>query len=303
MTCRTWIAAATLLACWSVTHAAEPATILGRGQAELSKPPERLRVQVEIVVRGKDPKDALARLKERRDELRRQLATLEAIADSVDFAAPAFTTDKTNQQLQMERMMIQRHRFEPVAPPSRPQPRAKEPEPVFVSTLLKVDWALPTDGDALLVRIHELQDKIKAADLGGAKELEKQATPAELEIQEEMRAFNRGEEQLARGEPTFLFVARLSDAEREQGLAKAFQSARQSAEVMARAAGGTLGGLHRLEGDANAAPENQGDIYREIYLRQIVRPGLKNGEIAGPHPGQLGFQFQVSAYFLINGKP
>jgi hypothetical protein len=277
-------------------------TVIGRGQAEVKKDPELLRMQVEIVVRGKDLKDALDRLKERRGELVKKLAELEALKDSAEFGAPTVTGDKSSRQLQIERMMIDRGRFpSPVRQPVKP----KQPDPVFVAVSLKADWTLSGSPEELLLRTQTLQEKIKAADLGGLKALEGQASPAEIEVQEELRGMNR-EEGPKRGEPTFLFVARIKDAERVQGLARAYQSAREHAERSARSANAALGALLHLDSEMQAAAgadPSADDPYR--YLQRYRGwggenpPELPKGEVVGTHPGRLAFRFSVSASFAL----
>ena len=275
-------------------------TVVGRGQAEIKKDPELLRLQVEVVVRGKDLKDALDKLKERRGELVKKLAELEAVKDSVEFGAPSVSADKTARQLAMERMMMERGRY---SPPVRQPPKVKTPDPVFVAMTLKADWALGGTAEELLLKAQTLQERIKAADLGGLKALDAQATPAELEIQEEMR--NDRDDGPRRGEPTFLYVAKLKDAERDQALARAFQDARTHAERSAKAASASLGALAHLESDTQPVGfGNNGDD--DSYRFQRYRGGMipntpepTKGEVVGFQPGQLMFRFGVSASFLL----
>ena len=89
----------------------------------------------------------------------------------------------------------------------------------------------PVGGDELLLAATELQDKIRAADLGQAKS----ASLEEQEAMEESGSYD-GNAPVRPGEPVFLFVARVPEDVRAKALADALGKARAGAERLAKAA-------------------------------------------------------------------
>src|SRR5438045_617574 len=102
---RVGIGVAALVVLAAAGRADPPGTVSANGTAEVKRPAEALRVQVELVAKGKDLPEALARLKDRREAARKQLAALGAAADAVEIGEPVLGGDKSAQQQQMERMM------------------------------------------------------------------------------------------------------------------------------------------------------------------------------------------------------
>ena len=119
-------------------------------------------------------------------------------------------------------------------------------------SLLSVQWPLKADNpEKLLLAADELREKIKAADLAGGNDAPK-LSPEEQEVAEEMAAEQSrqsNEEATAPNEPRFVFVARLTAAERQKALAEAFAKARVQAAELAKAAGMELGSLASLSGE------------------------------------------------------
>src|SRR5208282_3769298 len=96
---------ATLLLPTAVHAQTETATVTGHGTVELERAPESLRVQVDVLAKGKDVKEALARLKERRESAQVHLEGLGAPAPSFMFTRAVIGDEKTERQKQMEMMM------------------------------------------------------------------------------------------------------------------------------------------------------------------------------------------------------
>src|SRR5262249_39977119 len=66
-------------------------TVTGQGSADVKRLPEILRIQVEVLAKGKDLKEALARLKERREAAQARLLALGAPKTAVVFGELGFT--------------------------------------------------------------------------------------------------------------------------------------------------------------------------------------------------------------------
>src|SRR5438874_11559266 len=78
-------------------QSAPPGTVSGRGTAEIKKAPDVLRIQVDVLAKGKDLTEALARMKERREEARKKLETL-GVTKGIVFGEPVLSSEKTDQQ-------------------------------------------------------------------------------------------------------------------------------------------------------------------------------------------------------------
>jgi len=249
--------------------------------------------------------EALARLKDRRESARKQLAALGAAADAVEIGEPVPGGDKSDRQQQMTQMMARLREGRPAAV------KPKQSLPVIVTASLKADLPLKAaDAEALLVAATALQEKVRAADLGGLKDVDK-PSPQEEEVLEELgvhEGMNPGEPR--RGEPAFLFVARIPAADRDRATAEAFQRAKKEAAQLAKAAGADLGGLARLQsGPAGMDPENYFEQMRAYANWNGVQPPvgrpLDDGayEAVGDRPGRVMLRVSVTADFhLLPGK-
>jgi uncharacterized protein YggE len=281
-------------------RAAGQGTVAGSGSVEIKRPPEALRVQVDLLARGKDVKEALAKLKERREAAVAQLTGLGVPKAAVVIGEPTLSSDKTQRQQQIERMMQMRRGGKPARP--------KAEQPVFVSAPLKADLPLKAVGpEELLVAAHALQEKIKAADLGGLKDVEKPTSPQEEELAEEMGPEFGGDEGPKRGEPVFSFVAAVPDAERAKALADAFQKAKRDATRLARAAGAELGPVRTLSENQQTGGLEEDPLAgpRRFYdMAMVGRPPVppaddERGEAVGGQPGKVVLRVSVSVQFEL----
>ena len=110
---------------------------------------------------------------------------------------------------------------------------------VSVSSTFSAEWPLSGDtAEKLLLEAERLRKKLTDADLAGVKAAEAEQTPEEREVAEEMQAMlgqrYSGEQQSKPGEPVLVFVARLTDAQRDAGLAAAFKQAHDHAQRLAK---------------------------------------------------------------------
>ena len=279
------------------------------GSVTVTRPAGALRVHVELVAKGKTMDEALAKLKDRREAALAQLETLKADKASIVLTGPTLSNLENAQQRQMEAMVRQR-----MASRGRKASKGlKTPKSVALSLTLKAEWPLTAeDPDKRLLEAQTLQDKVKAADLGGSKEAEK-PSPEEEEMAEEMAEMmpSSGEEKMTPGQPNFLYVARISEKDRQKALAEAFVKAKTKAGQLAEAAGvslGTLVGLSGHGGGQTSLDEDMGGYSpRTMYMRRFVQQQQvdeqgQSTEAVAPNPIALTFRFAVVATFTM-GKP
>jgi uncharacterized protein YggE len=294
----------------------EPGTVSGNAHVTISRQPETMRVQIALQGKGATLKDALTAVKSRGDAARKQLTTLGAAKDSIKVESPkvAEKNDQQNQrQMRMQMMMMQRMRQGGKAAAPK---KAKTAEPILVSAMLTAEWKLDAKSpDELLLSVHSLQEKIKAADLAGTKDAEKLSAEQEemLEEMEDQMQFGSDNEPKP-GEPVFMFISRISDADREKALAEAFQKAKTQATRVAKAAGAELGSLKSLTASSSSAGGynqygnyNQ-HAYRAIQLARQAQGIDEDGsddetEAMGVEPGPVKITVTVMASFdLKHGK-
>ena len=282
-------------------------TVTGTGFVDLKRQPDVLRVQVEVLAKGKDLKEALAKLKERRGVVEKQLAQLGAAAGAVAFAEPQLSSDKTDRQRQMEMMV--RERLNRKGP--KPDAKAKQPPAVVVAMGLKAEFPLKAaTPEEFLMAASELQDKIKAADLAGMKDI-KSLSPQEEELADESGAMSGMgmDNEPPRGEPMFMFVSKISEEDHAKVLAEAFQRAKKEAARLAKAAGSDLDSLHHLNN--SAGPTNEYDesaMYDRMSYYRMSR--MRGGQPADDHateaigllPGKATYRVTVTASFSLK-KP
>jgi uncharacterized protein YggE len=268
--------------------------ITGTGMGSIKRPPDVLRVQVQISAEGKTLKDALAKLADRREACKKKLASLGAKAESIAFEDAKLDTPDPRQQA--EAMMMARVR-------GRGRPASTSPAgaaaPARVAMLVRAEWPLTAGAaDEVLVNGQELQNKIKAADIADTKT----ASLEEQERQEEAAGNNDGNEQgPPPGQPIFLYVARVSEEQRAQVMADAFKKAKANAAELAKAAGTELGALKQLQSQAAPDAEQyqmmQYGRYNPYLYQQAANP--EPGEAVAMQPGMVTVRVSVSASFAI----
>lgn len=299
----------TLTATFSVRADGTPAgTITGQGVVELKRQPDAMRVQVDVMAKGLNLKEALAKLKIRREIIQAQFEAWGVDRSTVEFGEPQIVSEKTDRQRQIEMMMRQR-----MLALGKKEEKPKQPPTVAVYVPLKFELPLKAgDAEELLVLASGLEEKIKAADLGGIKD-GKQVSPQDEELaQEIMEQFPNDENEPRRGEPLFLFVSKVSTADQDQALATAFQKAKREAARLARAAGSELGSLVHVDNNSGTAGVDEAlAIANTPYAYQVMQrvratqttSDASTGEALGVAPGKVTFRVAVSASFAVKTPP
>jgi hypothetical protein len=281
--------------------------IHGSGSTVLERPAERMRMQVDLLAKStKNLPDALAKLKAQRARVEKQLETLGADKASLKFSEPRL--DESQDDAQQRMAMMVRQRMAAGGRGRKPGKEAAMAQPVKVAMRLTAEWPLKGEDPAgQLLEVRKLQDAIKAADLAGQKEAE-ELTPEEAELAEEMEdpeMYMGGRQGPKPGEPAFIFTARIPAADREKGLAEAFQNAKSEAASLAKAAEIELGPLLSLRSSAGLDSDD-GESYQQMYnspfgglMRSHMRGNTDPGEAFGPAPGILKYRVGVMASFAI----
>jgi uncharacterized protein YggE len=284
--------------------AAEHNTLAASGTSVIKNLPTVIRVTVQLSGKGKTIEEAMAKLKERRETASAQVQKLKADKKDIKFGAPSLANAQASRQQQLEMMVAQR-----MGQGKKPK-GLQAPESTTVGCSMTVEWPIAgKTAEEILVESQALKQKVKAAELSGKKEAEK-LTPEEEELAAEMEeaARNNGEDPQAAGEPQFLFVARITDAERQKAYADAFAKAKRNGEELAKAAGVELGPLVGLSGQGHGnqnlgEPDysyNSGYYQRQIRLPQAAAdPEAQEFESVSTDPDSVAFSFMISAVFKM----
>jgi uncharacterized protein YggE len=280
------------------TPAAAMVTV--NGSVEIKRQPEILRVQIELMARGKTLTDAIGKLKSRKEEVRTTLVEFGAKKDAITFGETNSADELSGRQGEINRMVRGRNR-------ALGKPAGKEDTSSIVAGVVQVEFALPKGNpDDFLVASLELQTKIKNADLGGLKEKGKLSQEEQEAIEEAAGRSGRGDEGPARGEPVFLYVCKISEEDRSKALAAAFAKAKRDAERLAHAAGSEVGGLNRLTNPFPAASDDdQYMLARRGYyggapvVRSLDTSDEDSSEAVGSQPGKVSLRVGVVAEFSL----
>ncbi|NQU26643.1 MAG: SIMPL domain-containing protein [Candidatus Nealsonbacteria bacterium] len=289
-------------------------TVEGVGNVTLKQPATIVRMHLQLTGKGKTLEESFEKLKIRRGEATAKLEKLAVDTDSIEWGTPGLSAIESAYQQQFEALVRQRLSSGQSVPKG-----LKIPRTVTTTVSLNAEWPIAAEGhEKLLVAMQALQKQIRDADLAGLKQPEK-LSPEEQELAEEMAAMmeDSGEGQPPVGEPSFVYVARITDQQVDDAMAEAFKKARLAATRLARAAGMTLGPLASLSGSGGGAENTDDDEYygggfyggsnyaRMNYIRQMMAmrsssdPDDQQNESIAIDPAALTFQFYVKATFRI----
>jgi hypothetical protein len=291
---------------------APPGTVTGVGAYELKRQPEFLRVHVDVLAKGKDIKESLAKLRERRLAAQKSLEAMGAAANAIEFGDPTVTTEKFDRQQSMQRMMMAQMAM---AQGKKAAKKPKEAQPVIVSCSLKAEIRLAaTDPEERVILTHALEKRIKTADLGGLKDM-KQASPQDEELAQEQVGEEMDPDQAHQpkpGEPAIFYVSPIPVKDRERALAEAFKKAKRHAGHLANAAGAELGPIHHIEDSSpsNSQMEDYSGMENPFMYRYMQRTqdwtresnggdDRESTEAIGLEPGKVVFRVVLSASFEL----
>lgn len=278
-------------------------SVAGTGTIALKRVPESLRMELTLTADGKDAREAVAKLKQLQSAAKAKLIAAGTSESSFQPGDPRTAGNSDpNQQQQIQRMVRMRMQQQqgaggkPTTAPAAPA--------VTVAATLKCEWPLNARTvEEALVAASAIQEKVKAAAIG-----QKQAaTPEEKEELEEMQG-NSEFGQAPPGTPTFLYVAKVNDADRAKATADAFAKARSDAAALAKAAGADLGALRKLSSQAMPDVDESDGGYNAAYRRYMYASmrnrgdesaGVDASEAVGLQPGNVSLNLTVSATFAL----
>lgn len=277
--------------------------ITGRGNAVSKGSPEVLRMHIQFAAKDKELSKALANIEALKTAARAQLGLLGVEESSIEFGDPRLGQASTNEQQQMQMMIMQRMRR------GTRTSETTSDEDVNVTMALKADWKIAGDSiSEKLIFVHDLQKRIKEANLAGRKDKE-QLSLEEQELMEEMQGMGMygdyGQPQQKPGEPSYSFVRVVSTDQREGLMKEAFEKAKSDAEQLAKAASVALGDLSSLAYTINQ-PGDQNNPYFQ-YAQAFGYPmgpaGEQNkNEATSGSFGELAYAVIVIATFELQ-KP
>jgi hypothetical protein len=281
--------------------------VTGQGAFEMRKQPDILRVQVEVLAKARTAKDAVAKLQEHRQAAKAKLESMGALPATIEFSEPVVTNTMDPQEARMQAMMQRRMMMQGG---KKAPAKAKEPPPIVVSCLLKAEIPLTAPNpEELLIVSHNLEERIKQADLGAMKSL-KQGAPQEEEANEEqmqMMGMMPGEEQNARGTAILSYVKKLTAEDRALAVREAFKRAEKQAAELAGAAGLVLGPVISLDETPSQMNDSDGPNNMEwMYSRMGIRVAVpqlgdykKGPEASGSKPAMVAYRIGVNASFEL----
>lgn len=280
---------------------ADGGVISSNGMAKLVKQPDLMRLKIQLVVRADGMPIALEQLADLKTAARAQLGVLGADQNSIEFTPPAVTDAKSDQQKQMEMMVMQRMRGG-----SKKAKDGSKTE-LAISTTLTAEWTLKADApEERLVEMHEIQERIKGADLAGIAD--RVMTPEEEELMEEMGSIGYmgmgAQGQTEPGQPSFVVVGRITEQEHLELLTESVAKARESAARLAKAAGSQLGELKSLSATSTSIDPSDPNGNARFYMYQMMSgsgpDGAANpGEAVSLRPGAVTYHIRVTASFSL----
>ncbi len=284
-----------------------PSKVTGQGLYEIRKQPDALHVQVEVLAKARSAKEAVAKLQEHRQAARSKLEAMGAAPSSIEFSEPMVTVGQDPNEARMQ-MMMQRQAM--MQGGKKPPAKAKEPPPVVVACVLRAEIPLTAKGpEELLIFSHDLEERIKQADLGAVKDLKQNSPQEEENAAEQMQMMGgmmNDPEQNARGLPSFSYAKKLTTEERAQTVREAFKRAEKQAAELAAAAGLTLGSVLSLDEMPGISNDETPNYMEMQYARMgIARPPVFPNEnkrileATGPKPSQVTYRVGVNAAFEL----
>lgn len=217
-----------------------PSGVEGTGAVQIQRLPQKLRLRVTIFSKSATMKGALVGLKHRIETARKKVIALGAAANSIKVEPIKNQGETSTPQGQLALIVAWQGG-------NRVQAQAKPAEnaPVLLTAAFMAEFPLASkEQEALLAESKTLRDSIHSANLSG-KEAANELTPAEKNAEEAPAAAilpNVAENAADQtGEPTFVYVSPVSEAEYFQALGQAYRKAQADAVMFAKAAGFELG--------------------------------------------------------------
>jgi len=281
-----------------------PGTVSGTGESTVELKPDVMRMNVDLLAKAGTLKEAVKVLNARKESVRQTLEKFGVDKESIKFGDVSISDAQSEQQQELRQMMAMMEQRR--GQTGRPKP-AKTSVPVTVTCPLIAEWKLTADSaEELLLFVHPLQQKLREADLSGAKDVSALSAEQE-EMLEEMqgefgysRSYSSGEQEP--GTPVFTFSAAVSEKQVDEALAAAFQQAKTDAARLSKATGAELGKLVSVTSTVTQADEDDISYRQQYYYAQLVEAmgafgNSQSNEAVGFKLGTVKKRFTVTAWF------
>jgi uncharacterized protein YggE len=271
--------------------------IIGAGTATVDADPQVLRLQMSLSAEAKDAKAAIAALKQAEQSAAQKLAKIGAPEGAVKFTDLQVNDGSRTQQMQRQMGM----RF------GQPQTKKPQQAPVVTATAtLIAEFPLKNrPGEDLMMEFQGIRQQVKSANLNDVKPTAEQQEEAEEQQAMAAQMMAQGEGGNP-GEPSYVFVTKVSEADRDKALADAFGRARKEAERLAKAAGLQLGALKLLSSATGAELSDRFNNYAGFAYRQAMaaRGGMANSdsEAVSDQPGKVSYRARVQVAYSVKGQ-
>ena len=279
-------------------------TVKSSGSATITRPADHVRLEVQIQSRGKDLKEAFAKLAEFEIEVKKRASAVQEGA--IEFDPPQMSSDDDPQQA-YARMMANMGN-----PAARKKPSA--PAGVTVTATMRANWEIKeSKPDDAARSAYDLVEKLKAAapwkaPAAGANDVKAQQDEEQAEENAGAMAGNPFAAAMPRpGPPAFSYTTTLTPAETSRATADAFKTARSRADDLAKAAGKTLGDILRLDQQAFSGGGPGSNPLADYLAALQGQAGNKQTPISselvvGDKPGSVSAQIIVNAEFQLKAK-
>lgn len=275
--------------------------IVATGTATVEVKPSLLRMTIELSEKEPTAEEVIQKITDRQEAARLQLEAFGASKGSIKISPLSVPSGASDYEQQMRQMVMYQMRQ------SGRSPKAlKPPKSVTVTSTVTAEWPLDMETQQqAIIFATKLKDKVVEADLAGVNE-PKELTPEEEEFQAEMQeamsqySYSSDEEQP--GQPTFAYVAELSEEQRSAAMADAYKQAETKAQRLADAAGTKLGKLAFLS-EGFSAETYDPSVYMQFAMG--MRSAMNNvveteeNESASASPGPISFRVRVNAGFNL----
>ena len=285
--------------------------IATKGHANLEKLPTKVRMCIDITVKGKNLEDALENLDKQIKKAEKSVDKLKPVKGSIHVGPPRPSTLGNELQKQMGGMGG--GFTTTISPIGRKPPRGlKAMQMVTASALFRADWELNEKTAAKqLLFVEELRDEIEKADVSGKKEMQK-LSPAEEELMAEAKArqeenyYSSDEDKVEPGTPVFFYIAKLSKDEKKKLYKEAFQKATENAKELADATGMPLGKVISITPVEHAKFSEVYEVYgrggfgsRQYMENMGVKDSLGENEESSNECRPISFNILIQTVFEI----
>lgn len=264
--------------------------VSGVGTATVHLAAERLRLEVVLPAHGANAVEALRHLKEIQAKAKSKLEKLGAADGTTSFSEPRLS-EPTGGSSSGDSPPLQTGRRirVPVIPSAA----------VSLTSVLRAEWKLKAKStEDLVVEAQELEEKIRAADLGGTRQ-QGGNNGVDDEAAEEAQALVRqGSE--GDGTPRFIFAAQISESDRRKAFVEALAKARADAANLAAAAGLELGQMRMVSRSGTLSPSARGtpaaDPGRSTDSENVRESGT---DARGSQPTEISYSVTINASYSV----